>query len=161
MRWRCITRTTTPQRSRATLRWRARSTCFKQAAPIFMAIRYMASNRERPASRARSGSVSSPHAIGMPPGELLVEVRGVTKDYRGLRPLRLQQLDVHQGKSVALIGFDLAMAEVLVNLITGAQLPDTGEVRVLGRPTSAIENATEWMCALDQFGLISERAVLL
>jgi ABC-type transporter Mla maintaining outer membrane lipid asymmetry ATPase subunit MlaF len=93
--------------------------------------------------------------------DLLVEIRGITKDYRGLRPLRLQQLELRQGQSLALLGFDLAMAEVLVNLITGAHLPDTGEVRVFGRPTSAIDNASEWMGALDQFGLVSERAVLL
>jgi ABC-type transporter Mla maintaining outer membrane lipid asymmetry ATPase subunit MlaF len=93
--------------------------------------------------------------------EPLVEVRGVTKDYRGLRPLRLQHLELHPGQSLALLGFDQVTAEVFVNLITGAHLPDTGEVRVFGRPTSAITNATEWVEALDKFGLISERAVLV
>ena len=97
----------------------------------------------------------------MSPGDLLVELRGVTKDYRGLRPLRIQQLELHAGQSLALLGFDLAMAEVLVNLITGAHLPDTGEVRVFGRATSGIENTRDWVTALDQFGLVSERAVLL
>jgi ABC-type transporter Mla maintaining outer membrane lipid asymmetry ATPase subunit MlaF len=94
-------------------------------------------------------------------GDLIVELHGVTKDYHALRPLRVLQLELRQGQSLALLGFDRAMAEVLVNLITGAHLPDTGEVRVFGRATSAIENATDWMGALDQFGLVSERAVLL
>lgn len=97
----------------------------------------------------------------MPHGDLLVELRGITKDYHGLRPLRLRSLELRQGQSLALLGFDRAMAEVLVNLITGAHLPDTGEVRVFGRATSAIEDASDWMRALDQFGLVSERAVLL
>ena len=97
----------------------------------------------------------------MPAGELLVELRGVTKDYRALRPLRIAQLELRQGQSLALVGFDAAMAEVLVNLITGAHLPDTGEVRVFGRPTSAIATADEWVSALDRFGLVSERAVLV
>jgi sulfate transport system ATP-binding protein len=97
----------------------------------------------------------------MPPGEVLVALRGVTKDYHGLRPLRVQELELHQGQSLALLGFDLAMAEVLVNLITGANLPDTGEVIVFGRPTADITTAEHWVAALDQFGLISERAVLV
>ena len=36
-----------------------------------------------------------------------------------------------------------------------------GEVRVFGRPTTAIENGTEWLNSLDQFGVLTERAVLL
>jgi ABC-type transporter Mla maintaining outer membrane lipid asymmetry ATPase subunit MlaF len=97
----------------------------------------------------------------MPRGEPLVELKGVTKDYRALRPLRIHELAVHQGQSVALLGFDPAMAEVLVNLITGAHLPDTGVVTVFGRPTAAIASADEWVEALDRFGLVSERAVLV
>ena len=97
----------------------------------------------------------------MPDTEALVELRGVIKDYRGLRPLRVEHLDVRAGQAVALLGFDLAMAEVFVNLVTGAHLPDTGEIRVFGRLTSDIREPAEWMTTLDQFGLISERAVLV
>ena len=93
--------------------------------------------------------------------EALVEVRGATKDYRGLRPLRVQHLELYPGQSIALLGFDAVMAEVFVNLITGAHLPDTGEVRVFGLPTNGITSATEWVGVLDRFGLISERAVLV
>jgi ABC-type lipoprotein export system ATPase subunit len=91
----------------------------------------------------------------------LVEVRDAVKDYRGLRPLRLQQFDLHEGQSVSLVGFDQAMAEVLVNLITGAILPDSGTITIFGQPTHAIGNAESWVAVLDQFGLISDRAVTL
>ena len=97
----------------------------------------------------------------MPDAEPLVELRGVTKDYRGLRPLRIRQLQLHPGQSLALLGFDLAMAEVFVSLVTGAQLPDTGDVRVFGRLTRGIADASDWVATLDQFGLVSERAVLV
>ena len=97
----------------------------------------------------------------MPPGEVLVELRGVIQDYHALRPLRVRQLDLRQGQSLALVGFDLTMAEVLVNLITGASIPDTGDVRVFGRSTHEIASADEWVSTLDRFGLISERAVLV
>ena len=91
----------------------------------------------------------------------LVQVRDAIKDYRGLRPLRLQQFDLHEGESVSLVGFDQAMAEVLVNLLTGAILPDSGTITVFGQPTHAIASAESWVATLDQFGLISERAVML
>ena len=39
----------------------------------------------------------------MPSGDPLVELRGVTKDYRGLRPLRVQHLLLHPGESIALV----------------------------------------------------------
>lgn len=97
----------------------------------------------------------------MAEGELLVELAGVSKDYRALRPLRIQRLELRAGESIALLGLDAPMAEVLVNLITGAQLPDEGEVRVFGRPTAAITAVDEWVTELDRFGLISDRAVLV
>ena len=93
--------------------------------------------------------------------DLMIELAGVTKDYRSLRPLRVQRLALHEGESIALLGFDAAMAEVLVNLITGAQLPDEGEVRVFGRPTTLITAVDDWVTELDRFGLISTRAVLV
>lgn len=91
----------------------------------------------------------------------LVEVREVVKGFGGLRPLRVQQLDLHEHQSIALLGFDHATAEVFVNLLTGAILPDTGSITVFGQPTSAIADAEAWVQTLDQFGLISERAVML
>jgi ABC-type transporter Mla maintaining outer membrane lipid asymmetry ATPase subunit MlaF len=94
-------------------------------------------------------------------GNTLIEVRDVVKDFGGLRPLRVQQLDLHERQSLALLGFDQAMAEVLVNLLTGAILPDTGWITVFGQRTSAIADAEAWVQTLDQFGLISERAVML
>ena len=93
--------------------------------------------------------------------DLLVDLSAITKDYRGLRPLRIERLDIAAGERIALVGLDQIAAEVLVNLLTGATVPDTGEVRVFGRPTTAIANAEEWLATADRFGIVSERAVLL
>jgi ABC-type transporter Mla maintaining outer membrane lipid asymmetry ATPase subunit MlaF len=49
----------------------------------------------------------------------------------------------------------------LVNLITGASLPDQGEVVVLGQRTSDIAGGDEWLASLDRFGIVSPRGVLL
>jgi ABC-type transporter Mla maintaining outer membrane lipid asymmetry ATPase subunit MlaF len=90
-----------------------------------------------------------------------LEIAGLSKDYRGLRPLRIQQLTVGPEDTVAVLGFDQASAEVFVNLATGAALPDAGVVHVFGHPTSAIADGTEWLKTLDSFGIVTERAVLL
>jgi ABC-type transporter Mla maintaining outer membrane lipid asymmetry ATPase subunit MlaF len=95
------------------------------------------------------------------PGPVLVSLSDVVKDYRALRPLRIQSLELHEGERVSLLGVDQASAEVLVNLIAGATLPDAGTVHALGRPTSAITDGETWLKSLDDFGIVSERAVLL
>ena len=97
----------------------------------------------------------------MPSPETVIALRGVRKDYHGLRPLRLERLDLREGASVALLGFDRIAAEVLVNLITGATLPDKGTVAIFGTDTASIADADTWMKALDDFGILSERVVLL
>ena len=53
------------------------------------------------------------------------------------------------------------MSEVLIELITGAQLPDDGQVTVFGRPTTSITAVDDWVTQLDRFGLISERPALV
>ena len=91
----------------------------------------------------------------------VIELSGVIKDYRGLRPLRIDHLAIEPGEQLAVLGIDRPSAEVLINLITGTTLPDRGDVRVFGRSTAAIQDSTEWMAFVDRFGLVTERAVLL
>jgi predicted ABC-type transport system involved in lysophospholipase L1 biosynthesis ATPase subunit len=91
----------------------------------------------------------------------VLELSGVVKDYRGLRPLRIAALSVRTGEHVALVGVDQVAAEVFTNLVTGAILPESGDIRVFGRPTSAIADSDDWLATVDRFGIVSERAVLL
>ena len=54
------------------------------------------------------------------------------------------------------------MAEVLVDLITAAIVPDTGEVIAFGQPTTVHRRSRgAGSQTLDQFGLLTERAVLV
>lgn len=91
----------------------------------------------------------------------VLELSGVTKQYGALRPLRIEHLVIDVGEQVALLGLDQPAAEVLVNLVTGAGLPDTGQVRVFGRLTSDVKDSQDWLTMLDQFGIVSERVALL
>ncbi len=90
-----------------------------------------------------------------------IEMVGVAKSYAALRPLRIASLVVAPRERVALSGIDAGGAELLINLVTGASLPDEGEVRVFGRRTADIPDGDEWLSSLDRFGIVSERAVLL
>lgn len=92
---------------------------------------------------------------------LVLEFAGMSKDYHGLRPLRIAELRVAAGDCVAILGFDQPSAELFVNLATGATLPDAGDVRIFGRPTTAISDSADWLATVDRFGIVSERAVLL
>ena len=94
-------------------------------------------------------------------GAPALEMRGIVKSYNALRPLRIAELSVAPSSRVAVAGIDAAGAEVMLNLVTGASLPDQGEVRVFGRPTSDVTDGDEWLASLDRFGIVSERAVLL
>lgn len=93
--------------------------------------------------------------------EAVVEFENVTKDYHGLRPLRIASLIVRNGERIAMAGFDRVTAEIFVNMVNGAILPDAGDVRVFGASTGAIVNGDEWLASLDRFGIVTERAVLL
>lgn len=90
-----------------------------------------------------------------------LRLTNVEKQYGGLRPLRVRDLRVAAGRITMLLGFDRPTAEVFVNLITGASLPDTGEVASLGRPTSAIADSDEWLAFVERFGIVSDRIVLI
>ncbi len=97
----------------------------------------------------------------MTPGPPAIEIEGVVKRYQGLRPLRIARLVVDKGHSLAIAGMNAAASEVFVNLVTGASLPDEGDVRVGGRNTRDISTDTDWLASLDRFGIVTERAVLL
>lgn len=89
------------------------------------------------------------------------EAAGVQKAYSALRPLRMRSLTVAAAERVGVIGIDAPATELLVNLITGATLPDQGDIRVQGKSTAAIATGDEWLSSLDRFGIVSSRAVLL
>ena len=91
----------------------------------------------------------------------LIELTGVSKNYAGLRPLRIARLLVRPGDRLALTGLDAGAAEAFVHLVTGAALPDEGDVRIAGKDTCAIATDTEWLASLDRFGIVTDRAVLI
>lgn len=91
----------------------------------------------------------------------VLEIRGVVKQYSGLRPLRIRELTIAAGERVSMGGLDAGVGELVVNLVTGASLPDQGEVRVFGQRTADIPDGDAWLVLLERFGIVSGRGVLL
>jgi ABC-type transporter Mla maintaining outer membrane lipid asymmetry ATPase subunit MlaF len=91
----------------------------------------------------------------------VLEMRGVSKNYSGLRPLRVAELTVAPGERVTVGGIDAGAGELLVNLVTGASVPDAGEIRIFGQRTADIPDGDAWLDLLERFGIVSPRAVLL
>lgn len=92
---------------------------------------------------------------------VLLEMSGVQKDYQALRPLRIANLQVNAGDVLAISGIDAAGAQTFVNLVTGAALPEQGDVTLFGHNTRAVTDATAWLKSLDGIGMISSRGIVI
>jgi predicted ABC-type transport system involved in lysophospholipase L1 biosynthesis ATPase subunit len=91
----------------------------------------------------------------------LVSLRGVVKSYQALRPLRIEALSIAAGDIVSIAGVDAAAAELFVGLVTGALLPDSGDIELFGRSTRDVADSDSWLAMLDGVGIITDRAVLI
>jgi putative ABC transport system ATP-binding protein len=91
----------------------------------------------------------------------VLHIANLVKDYRGLRPLRIERLSLAAAEHVAIVGLDKPGAEILINLVTGTTLPDSGEIYAFGRSTTDITDSADWLTVVDRFGIVTERAVLL
>lgn len=91
----------------------------------------------------------------------LVTIRRLSKTYQALRPLRVESLSLTRAGMVSLMGLDAPAAEMLVGLITGAVLPDEGDVHLFGKSTRDVSDSDAWLEMLDDLGIVTERAVLI
>ena len=91
----------------------------------------------------------------------LLEISGLVKDYQALRPLRIRSLSLTSGDLVAVNGLDAIAAQTFVNLVTGATLPDSGEVALFGQNTKVITDGTAWLKSLDGVGMVTSRGIVI
>lgn len=68
----------------------------------------------------------------------LLEVRGITKSFRGLQALRGVDLTVEEGTILGVIGANGAGKTTLFNCITGSFAPDGGTVRLDGQDVTGL-----------------------
>ena len=118
-------------------------------------------DRNRRAHRigARRRRSESPDRLVTSP---VLELTNTVKDYRGLRPLRIEQLEV---------GCERARRVHWAGPAHGRSVREPrhrrvrcrmrGEVRSSDARRSTIADSAEWLAVVDRFGIVSRRAVLL
>jgi len=91
------------------------------------------------------------NSAAAPPAEApLVEVRGISKRFPGVRALEQVSLHVGQAEVLALIGENGAGKSTLLKILAGVQPPDEGDILVAGRAVRfrGVEDALEAGIAL-------------
>lgn len=68
--------------------------------------------------------------------QVLLQARGIVKNFGHVRALRGCDFDVHPGEVVAMIGDNGAGKSTLVKIIAGVQPPDEGELYFDGKPVT-------------------------
>jgi ribose transport system ATP-binding protein len=64
----------------------------------------------------------------------ILEVRGVTKSFPGVRALKGVDLTIYPGEVHALVGENGAGKSTLMKILAGAQREDGGEIKLEGKP---------------------------
>ena len=91
----------------------------------------------------------------------LIAINDLVKDYQGLRPLRIKSLAIRPGDVLAVSGLDALAAQTFVNLVTGATLPDSGDIALFGQDTRSIADGQAWLKSLDGVGMVTSRGVVI
>jgi len=100
-----------------------------------------------PAKAGVAGGVTPAFAgVTQSSGEPLLQVRGLSKSFRGLKALSNVSLDVRQGEILGLLGPNGSGKSTFINVVSGHFASDGGEVtlagqRISGLPAHAIARA--------------------
>jgi ATPase subunit of ABC transporter with duplicated ATPase domains len=86
--------------------------------------------RKRKEQRAAQGSVRLEAAQAELSGRLIAVAQGISKSYGGRSVVRDFSARIMRGDRVGIVGPNGAGKTTLLNLLTGALMPDTGEVRL-------------------------------
>lgn len=71
-----------------------------------------------------------------PPGELILSLRGISKNFGAVSALTGIDLDVHAGEVVALVGDNGAGKSTLVKVLAGVHQPTSGTITFRGQPVT-------------------------
>jgi ABC-type branched-subunit amino acid transport system ATPase component/ABC-type branched-subunit amino acid transport system permease subunit len=101
---------------------------------------------ERGESGARAAELA-PAAAGAPPapGDVLLDVRGVSKSFLGLQALADVSFEVREREILGVIGPNGAGKTTLFNVLNGFLVPEAGEVRFRGAPVTGLRPSA--LCA--------------
>ena len=103
---------------------------------VHQAIRARTARRGVEAARPAVVAPAADAAAGAPTDKILLEVRGVSKSFIGLRALSDVSFDVREREILGVIGPNGAGKTTLFNVLNGFLVPERGEVRFLGEPAT-------------------------
>jgi len=92
----------------------------------------LASTEAWPAKQAGPAVCVGRKQSSKPNSDVVLEVRGLSKAYPGVKALDCCNLEVHQGEIHALLGQNGAGKSTLIKLLSGAEQPDSGAVLLNG-----------------------------
>src|ERR1700733_13266395 len=70
----------------------------------------------------------------------VIKIRGVKKAFEDFAVLRGIDLDLYQGENLVVLGRSGTGKSVLIKLISGLLLPDTGTIEVLGQNVAKLND---------------------
>ncbi|MBU9270705.1 ATP-binding cassette domain-containing protein [Burkholderia gladioli] len=76
------------------------------------------------------------------PGELVLSLRGISKQFGAVSALSDIELDVHAGEVVALVGDNGAGKSTLVKILAGVHQPTSGSIHFGGKPVTLSDPGT-------------------
>jgi ABC-type lipoprotein export system ATPase subunit len=96
------------------------------------------------------------HATPERPGEVVVRTRGLTKTYGDTRVLDNLTLAFHAGRVTAVTGRSGSGKSTLLDLLAGLDLPDGGEVDVLGETISSLDAEQRARVRREHVGVVAQ-----
>jgi ABC-type sugar transport system ATPase subunit len=91
---------------------------------------------EQAAPGRESAVATGPGPAAADTGAPLIEMRGISKEFLGVRVLEDIDLDCAAGEVHAIVGENGAGKSTLMKILAGAYAPSAGEVRLAGEPVS-------------------------
>jgi phospholipid/cholesterol/gamma-HCH transport system ATP-binding protein len=91
--------------------------------------------------------------------ELAIELRGLSKSFRGKPVLRGVDLAIRAGETTVILGGSGSGKSVCVKHMIGLLRADSGEVRALGRDVTKL-NERDWVPIRREFGMVFQAAAL-
>src|SRR6185503_12407076 len=96
----------------------------------------------RPETRDPRPETRDPRPTVTDSPSLLLEARGISKSFAGVRALRGVSFDLRAGEVHALVGENGAGKSTLIKIITGAEQADSGTLAIAGQVVTRIDPHT-------------------